>query len=87
MKANNMGEWGQQVNIGDLQDHMAAYDALPPRLRELYDSAPIPFDPVEWYKAVLMYGQYTAEELILALLKKEFPNWDGRPVNKRGKKL
>lgn len=83
---DNIGGWEGETLRGDLQIHMAAYEALPQRIRELYDSAPIKFDPVQWYEAVLMFGQYTAEERIRELLKQSFPDWDGRPVMKRERK-
>lgn len=58
-----------------------AYDNLPARLRELYDSAPVPFNPIEWQQVIAAYGPERAYLIVEYAIKQQYPGWS--PVVRR----
>lgn len=73
----------EYIPLGKLMD---AYDALPPRIKELYDLMPINLNPIEMGEMVTMYGEPTAYRLMWDFINANFPGWNGG-VRKRERRV
>ena len=79
---------GPPTNAGDgaktvsMAEQMAAYDALPAELRDLYDSTPQPLDAKEFLLVWQRFGA-RAYELIEGLIRQQYPEWQGQITRRR----
>lgn len=63
-----------QVDLGKV---MESYDALSPRMKQLYDLCPINASPMEFNEMAEKYGESAAYWMIYNLIDKNFPGWNG----------
>lgn len=68
------------IRTASLSETMELYDALPSKLRQLYDSLPEPEDLILYTRIVKTVGAERAYDLIASEIEKLYPGWKRPPT-------
>lgn len=76
MTNSNTPADAKDAALVDREENLAAYDALPKRLRELVDASPENLDATQVLVALERWGEANTYALCLNLLKQRYPGWE-----------
>lgn len=75
MANSNTPSDAKDVVSVDREENLAAYDALPKRLRELVDASPENLDATQVLVALQRWGEANTYALCVKLLEQRYPGW------------
>jgi hypothetical protein len=70
------GNGDRREPVYSIADDMAAFDALPPLLRELLRIAPVPIDSIKTLAHARIYGTEATARGLCNWLKRDHPAWE-----------